>query len=87
MKRRHNMKFKTYTIAAMLIFGSIGLFVRGINLPSSEIALFRGIIGSTFLLLSMAILKNSFSWKAYKAQPDASAAVRRCNRRQLYISV
>jgi RarD protein len=67
MKRRHNMKFKAYTIAAMLIFGSIGLFVRGINLPSSEIALFRGIIGSTFLLLSVALLKNNFSWKAIRS--------------------
>jgi RarD protein len=67
MKRRYNMKFKAYTIAAMLIFGSIGLFVRGINLPYSEIALFRGIIGSTFLLLSMALLKNSFSWKAVRS--------------------
>lgn len=56
------MKFKAYIITAMLIFGSIGLFVRGIDLPSSEIALFRGIIGSTFLLLSMALLKKKFSW-------------------------
>lgn len=61
------MKFKAYIIAAMLIFGSIGLFVRGIDLPSSEIALFRGIIGSTFLLLSMAILKNKFSWKTIRS--------------------
>jgi RarD protein len=61
------MKFKAYIIAAMLIFGSIGLFVRGINLPSSEIALFRGIIGSTFLLLSMALLKNNFSWKTLRS--------------------
>jgi RarD protein len=61
------MKFKAYIIAAMLIFGSIGLFVRGIDLPSSEIALFRGIIGSTFLLLSMALLKNKFSWKTIRS--------------------
>lgn len=61
------MKFKAYIIAAMLIFGSIGLFVRGIDLPSSEIALFRGIIGSTFLLLSMALLKKKFSWKTLRS--------------------
>jgi len=61
------MKFKAYIIAAMLIFGSIGLFVRGIDLPSSEIALFRGIIGSTFLLLSMALLKKKFSWRTLRS--------------------
>lgn len=61
------MKFKAYIIAAMLIFGSIGLFVRGIDLPSSEIALFRGIIGSSFLMLSMALLKNKFSWETIRS--------------------
>lgn len=37
--------------ASMTIFGTIGLFVRNIPLPSSIIALFRGVIGVAFLLL------------------------------------
>ncbi len=37
-------------ITAMLIFGSIGAFVRNINLSSSEIAFLRGVIGSIFLI-------------------------------------
>ena len=37
-------------VAAMLIFGSIGIFVRSIPLPSSVIALVRGVIGSICLL-------------------------------------
>jgi RarD protein len=51
----------------MLIFGSIGLFVRNIDLPSSIIALTRGIIGSKFLLLASYITKQKPSWKAIKA--------------------
>lgn len=36
---------------SMFIFGTIGLFVRYIPLPTSVIALFRGIIGAVFLVL------------------------------------
>lgn len=50
----------------MLIFGSIGLFVRNIDLPSSIIALTRGIIGSIFLLLASYITKQKPSLKAIK---------------------
>ena len=42
------MKAKVNVIVAMLMFGSIGLFVRGIALPSSVIALVRGVIGCLF---------------------------------------
>lgn len=34
----------------MTVFGTIGIFVRYIHLPSSIIALVRGIIGAAFLL-------------------------------------
>ena len=37
-------------LLAMTIFGTIGLFVRFIELPSTVIALSRGIIGTLFLL-------------------------------------
>ena len=38
-------------ILAVLLFGTIGLFRRGIALPSSVVALGRGLIGTLFLLL------------------------------------
>ena len=38
-------------IFAMFLFGTIGIFVRGIALPSGVIALLRGAIGTLFLLL------------------------------------
>ena len=36
-------------LIAMLLWGSIGVFVKNISLDSVEIAFFRGIIGSAFL--------------------------------------
>lgn len=49
-------KFKLVT--AMLIFGSIGVFVKNVNLSSSEIAFLRGIIGSLFLIGASFFLKQ-----------------------------
>lgn len=39
-------------ITAMVIFGTIGLFVRRISLPSSVIAMVRGFVGAALLLLA-----------------------------------
>lgn len=44
-------------VLAVLLFGTIGLFRRGMDLPSSVIALGRGFIGALFLLLS-ALLRG-----------------------------
>lgn len=44
-------------ILAVLLFGTIGLFRRGMDLPSSVIALGRGSIGTLFLLFS-ALLRG-----------------------------
>ena len=38
-------------VASMVIFGTIGIFRRHIDLPSSVIAMMRGFIGTAFLLL------------------------------------
>lgn len=46
---------KIQLAAAMLIFGTIGLFSRGIPLPSGVIALVRGAVGAVFLLVVMLI--------------------------------
>jgi len=57
---------KIIYILAMLIFGSIGLFTRNIDLSSGQIALVRGIIGSTFLLAACPIMKQKLSYKAIR---------------------
>lgn len=51
----------------MLIFGSIGLFVKNINLSSSQIAFVRGITGCIFLLVACPFMKQKLSAKAIKA--------------------
>ncbi len=50
----------------MLIFGSIGVFVKKIELSSSEIAFLRGVIGSLFLLIASFLVKHKPSYKALK---------------------
>jgi len=51
---------------AMLIYGSIGLFVRYIPLPSAYIAMVRGLIGAPFVLLIMLFLKKGGELKSVK---------------------
>ena len=53
------MAGKTTFIFSMLIFGSIGLFVRFIPLSSGEIAFSRALIGSLFMFGTMRIKKKS----------------------------
>ena len=54
-------------ITAMLIFGSIGVFVKNINLTSSEIALLRGIIGSLVLIGASFLVKMRLSFTAIRS--------------------
>lgn len=61
------MKEHYKLISVMLIFGSIGIFVKKINLSSSEIALLRGAIGGLFLLGTSFLVKQRISFKAIKA--------------------
>lgn len=49
---------KLQLIASMLVFGTIGIFVRHIPLPSSILALARGAIGTIFLLILIRIQKT-----------------------------
>lgn len=60
------MPDKIYFIISMLIFGSIGLLVRGIPLSSAQIALVRGIIGSSFLIITGIAMKRKPSLKVIK---------------------
>lgn len=60
------MGAKLRNIIAMLIFGTIGLFVKNIELNSSEIALTRGFIGGITLLFVMVLLKKKISLEAIK---------------------
>ncbi|WP_045519494.1 DMT family transporter [Neobacillus niacini] len=56
------MKSKIQFLLSMVIFGTIGVFVRYIDLSSSEIALLRGLISSLFLMAVMFMMKKKFPW-------------------------
>jgi RarD protein len=60
------MEGKVKNVTAMLIFGSIGVFVKNIDLSSSEIALLRGIIGSLFLICASFFVRQKFSFQSMK---------------------
>ena len=54
----NNNKDKMMMSGAMTIFGTIGIFRKYIPLPSSLLALARGIIGTAFLLLLVLVIKR-----------------------------
>lgn len=58
---------KLKMLSAMALFGTIGIFVRYIDLPSSIIALARGFIGTIFLLLLVNLQGRGVDKNAVKA--------------------
>ncbi len=66
MIRTSEATAKLEIIAAMLIFGTIGIFVRYIPLPSSILALVRAVLGSIFLICTMIIRRKPISWSAVR---------------------
>ncbi len=59
-------KYKLGLILTMLMWGSLGIFVRYIDFTSSQIALFRAVIGSLFLLLFSILSKEKISKESIK---------------------
>lgn len=54
-------------LLAMTIFGTVGLFVKFIELPSTVIALSRGALGTLFLLLVLKLLKRRINTASVKS--------------------
>ncbi len=52
--------------AAMFIFGTIGIFVRHISLPSGAVAFVRGVMGTVFLLAVLMVKRRGLSFNAIK---------------------
>jgi RarD protein len=61
------MKSRLSVIAAMVIFGTIGIFRKYIDLPSSGLAVARGLIGAAFLLLVVLITGKKLDKSAIKS--------------------
>lgn len=60
------MKLKIQFITAMLLFGSIGIFVKNIDAPSANIVQWRTIIGSLSLLVFLLIKKEKLDMVGIK---------------------
>lgn len=61
------MKSKIQFILSMIIFGTIGLVVRYVELSSGERALLSSFIGCLFLLLIFFMIKKKISWNLVKS--------------------
>lgn len=61
------MKAEIQFILSMIIFGTIGVFVRFIELSSSETALLSSSIGCIFLTFVFLLMQKSIPWKRVKA--------------------
>ena len=55
-------------ITSMIIFGTIGLFVRNINLSSGEIALYRAVLAIILIGLFLLITKQKIDFKSLKRE-------------------
>ena len=66
MKLSVTAQARAKLILSMFIYGTIGLFVRWIPLPSSVIANVRGIVGTLFLLLVITLKKDALHWDAIR---------------------
>lgn len=61
------MKSKIQFIISMIIFGTIGLVVRYIDLSSSERALLSSFLGCIFLMLVFFMINKKISWNLVKS--------------------
>ncbi|WP_197720354.1 DMT family transporter [Slackia heliotrinireducens] len=63
-----NAQARLMFVIAVVIWGSIGIFVRYIPMPSSFIAFARGVIGVAFLLAFMAVRGKRMSYAEMKPE-------------------
>lgn len=59
-------KARRNILTAMAIFGTVGIFVRFIPLPSATIAFFRGALGMVFLLALMTVTRKKVDLQSIK---------------------
>ena len=53
---------------SMTVFGTVGLFVKGIPLPSAEIALYRAVLAAILIGAFLLIRRQKINFKAIKIQ-------------------
>lgn len=73
-ERENGKKLKLELVAAMLLFGSIGVFVKQISLPGAVIVQWRCLIGTVVLLALFLFRKEKIDWKAVRGSLPALLA-------------
>ena len=66
MKGKH--PYRLMLISSMTVFGTIGLFVRGIPLPSGEIALYRAVLAALLIGVFLLVTKQKVSFAGIKKE-------------------
>lgn len=69
-----NNKYKIRVIISMLIWSTVGIFVKEIKLASIEIAFYRSFIGCAFIIILNVFKKEKFILKDIKANIKVLAA-------------
>ena len=64
----NTVKSKVMLIISMAIFGTLAIFVKNINVSSSELALYRAILASIVLGLFLLITKQKINLKVIKKE-------------------
>ena len=62
------MNPKLKIIISMLAFGTVGLFIKNIDLASAEIALYRAVIASTVIFAYIVLAKKQINYANLKKQ-------------------
>lgn len=64
---KNEARARANVILSMIIYGTIGLFVRYIPLPSSVTSMVRGLVGAPFLLLVLLIKRERLDGASIRA--------------------
>ncbi len=65
---KKNFSSRTMLIVSMTVFGTIGLFVRNIPLPSGKIALYRAVLAAILIGIYLLITKQKIPFKKIKKE-------------------
>ena len=67
MDNPNTNKYKLRVIGTMLVWSTVGIFVREVNLGSIEIAFFRSFIGGIFIVLLSLLRKEKIEFEEIKS--------------------
>ncbi len=61
-------KPRLYMVIAMAVFGTLGLFVKNIDLASGEIALYRAVLAAMLIGLFLLVTRQRIPWKTIQKE-------------------